>query len=210
MTQYANPPTIDKDLVGSLGRYYERTVQGKVFCFGGVSTALVSANATATGLSSTAQPIIGVYNPPGSGKHLSILKAMVMITNAAASTVSPGAFVWVTAASSSISTGTAPIARLLAGSSNNPLIQTFPSGALGFAFGTALTGLSGNLTNTAIPLAAGTVVAAEPATVTAMVGIPFVEEVNGSWIVQPGNFLGIMGTTSTTTVSCTSYILWEE
>lgn len=210
MANYSVPPTIDKDFVGSMGRYYERTIQGKVFCFGGVSTALVAANATATGLSATAQPIIGVYNPPGAGGHLTILKCMVAITSAATTSTSPGSFVWVTAASSTISTGSTPILRLGTANTNNPIVQTFPSRALGFAFGTALTGLSGNLTNTLIPLNASTLVSPEPGTATALMGTSVVEELNGSWIVQPGGFLGIMGTTSTTTVSCHAYILWEE
>lgn len=198
-----NPIAISQDQVHWNGFYYEQNTKGNLFCFGGVSTALVAANATATGLSATAQPIIGVYNPANSGKNLVILETLLLITNVAASAVSAGAFVYVSSINqSAVSTGSAPLTRFLG--------SPFPSVAKGFALSTALTGLSGNLTNTALPFNSTQVVQPEPATATAMMGGQSAEDNQGSWIVPPGAFLGVMGTIATTTISAASRMIWAE
>lgn len=200
---YALPPEVRKDQQGWTGKFYERTLQQQVFCFGSVSTALVANNATATTLSATAKPLIGLFNPPSSGKNLIVMQTAVLLTAAAASTVLPGAFVWVYATAAAITTGTAGIGRFIQAT------QT-PSVGLAFAGSTALTSLSGNLTNTNVPLAVGTVATAQPATATSMASSPFVEANEGSWIIAPGCFLGVMNTVSTTTVSVATSIVWAE
>lgn len=204
---YTNPIALANDQVKWQGNYYEQNAKGNMFCFGGVSTALVAQNATATGLTATAKPIIGVYNPPNSGKNLSIIETLVLITNVAASAVSPGAFVYVTATgqagnAATFSTGVAPISRFLGNAT--------PSAALGYALTQALTGLSGSLTNTALPFNSTQIVASEPSTVAPMMGGQSAEDNQGSWIVPPGAFLGVMCTASTTTVSAASRMVWIE
>jgi hypothetical protein len=85
-----------------------------------------------------------------------------------------------------------------------------PSVAFGFAISTALTGLVGNLTNTALPFNSTQVVAQEPSTIAPMMGGQSAESNDGSWIVPPGAFLGVMGTASTTTISVASRMMWVE
>lgn len=199
---FTNPIIISQDQVHWNGLYYEQNTKGNLFCFGGISNALVAANATATGLSATAQPIIGVYNPLNSGRILVILETLILITNVAASAVSPGAFVYVSALNQAITSGSTPLTRYLG--------STLPSVAKGFALSTALTGLSGNLTNTALPFNSTQVVQPEPSTATAQMGGQSAEDNQGSWIVPPGTFLGVMGTVSTTTVSVAGRMMWAE
>lgn len=203
MAAYVNPIALSNDQVKWQGNYYEQNAKGNLFCFGGVSTTLAAANATATGLTATAQPIIGVYNPPTSGKNLILIETLVLITNVAASAVSPNAFVYVSStAQTAVSSGSTPLTRFL-GNAN-------PSVAKAFAFGTALTGLSGSLTNTALPFNSTQIVASEPSTVAPMMGGQSAEDIQGSWIVPPGCFLGVMCTTSTTTISAASRMIWVE
>src|ERR1019366_2051857 len=59
------------------GRYYEQNYRGYVFGGGISNTALAAANAIATGVTATALPVIGVWNPLASGVNLVILKAIV-------------------------------------------------------------------------------------------------------------------------------------
>ena len=181
------------------GKYYEQTYRGNLYSFGMTSTAL-SAN-TIT-LTATTTPIIGVWNPTGSGKNLVILKAKCQLTVAGNSAVAPGAFVWATSVgNSAISTGSAPLSR--------STLQNSGSVAKGFNISTALTGLTNNLV---VQHAAGfgTLLAAQGATATPIMSGDPVEDVDGALIVPPGGVLALLNTTSTTTVSVASMILWEE
>lgn len=181
------------------GKYYEQNYRGNLFSFGMTSTAL-SAN-TVT-LTATTTPIIGVWNPVGSGKNLVILKAKCQLTVAGNSAVAPGAFVWATSINNgAISTGSAPL--------NRSTLQNTGSVAKAFNISTALTGLTNNLV---IQHAAGfgTLLAAQGATATPIMSGDPVEEVDGAIIVPPGGVLALLNTTSTTTVSVASMLLWEE
>lgn len=197
------PIPIDSQRQGWNGKLYEQTVGGKLFCFGCVSTALNANNATATAVDATAKPVIGLYNPKDSGKNLVVLKTCINETSIAASTVLPGAFVWLYKDAQTITTGSTPIPRMLGGAAQ-------ASVAKAFAVGTALTGLSGNLVNTAVPATVASVNTAQPGTATSMFGAPWLEDHDGSWIVPPGSVLCIMNTVSTTTVSVASFIQWAE
>lgn len=206
MAPYTNPVQISSDRIHWQGYYYEQAALGNMFSYGGVSTTLVAANATATSLTATAQPIIGIYNPVNSGKNLVLVETLVLITNVAASAVSPMAFVYVSAsgtAAAGISSGSTSIIQRQLG---NPT----PSVAKGFAFSTALTGLTGNLTNTNLPFNSTQIVQPEPSTATAQMGGQSAEDNQGSWILTPGSFLGVMGTSATTTVSVASRMIWIE
>jgi hypothetical protein len=181
------------------GKYYEQTYRGNVFSIGMTSTAL-SAN-TIT-VAATTTPIIGVWNPVGSGKNLVLLKAKNVITVAGASAVAPGAFVWATSiGNAAISTGLAPLSRLTLANSG--------SIAKGFNISTALTGMTNALV---IQQAAafGTLVAAQGATATPMISGDAVEEFDGAFIVPPGGVVALLNTVSTTTISVASMLLWEE
>ena len=63
------------------GRYYEQNVRGNLFSIGTTTTVAMTANHNSTnGLSATlgtaaaATPMIGLWNPVGSGKNMVILQ----------------------------------------------------------------------------------------------------------------------------------------
>jgi hypothetical protein len=188
------------------GDFYEANYQGKLFSTGTTAAvALTSTTATATGLTATATPILGIYNPSGSGYNAVILQTVLNTFLNNVTSVAPGAYVWAAAVGQgAVSTGLTPWNR-------KTLTQT-GSVCKGFAGATALTGLAGALTvMTAAPfqVASGllttTVAAATP---TPSVG--GLEVYNGSLIVPPGGVLALMNTISVTTHSFYGSLLWEE
>lgn len=184
------------------GRLYEQCYRGNLYTFGVSNTALVAANAIATGVTATAQPVLALWNPLSSTVNLVVWKALLSLTTVANSAVAPGGFMWLAANSqSAISTGSTPF-------NCKTFLQT-GSQAKVFSISTALTGLVGSLANLrgcSIPVsnAAGAATA-----VTLTVG-PQEELVDGSLIVPPGGVLALMNQVSTTTVSYTTGIVWEE
>lgn len=184
------------------GQYYEQTYRGNTYSFGLSNTALVAANAIATGLTSSAQPVIGLYNPSTSLVNLVISMASIQTTTVANSAVSPGGFMWVySAGNPGVSTGSAPI--------NSKTLVASGSSAKAFAVSTALTGLTNNL---AVFRASGisTINAAGPATAIHQPTGQSTEYVEGSIIVPPGGVIALMNQVSTTTMSVSVSIVWEE
>lgn len=184
------------------GQFYEQNFRGNMYSFGLSNTALVAANAIATGLTSSAQPVVGLYNPSTSLFNLVVLKAMVVQTTIANTAVAPGGFMWVySAGNPGVSTGSTPI--------NNKTLVAAGSSAKAFAVSTPLTGLTNSLAvfrGTGI----GGLNAAGPATAISQAQNQTVENVEGSIIVPPGGVIGIMNQVSTTTVSVSVGIIWEE
>ncbi len=184
------------------GQFYEQNFRGNMYSFGLSNTALVAANAIATGLTSSAQPVIGLYNPSTSLVNLVILKASLVESVIAGTAVAPGGFMWVySAGNPGVSTGSTPI--------NNKTLVAAGSSAKAFAVSTALTGLTNSLAvfrGTGI----GGLNAAGPATAISQAQNQTVENVDGSIIVPPGGVIGIMNALSTTTVQVSVGIIWEE
>lgn len=181
------------------GKYYEQTYRGNVFSVGMTSTALTANTIT---LTATTTPIIGVWNPPSSTANVVLLKAKCVLTAAGNSAVAPGAFVWATSVgNNSISTGLNPL--------NRKTLAQSGSQAKGFNITTALTGLTNNLV---IQHAAafGTLLAAQGATASPITSGDGIEEFDGAFIIPPGGVVALLNTVSTTTVSVSSMILWEE
>lgn len=202
-----NPPLRQgkqQDLIVSEchGRFYEQNYRGNMFSFGISNTALVAANAIATGVTATAQPIIGLYNPTNSGVNLVILQASLVISTVANSAVNPGGFMWVgSAGNNAISTGSVPI-------STKTLLAS-GSAARAFAVSTALTGLTTNLAT----IKGSSLTAFNAAGAVTAVSIPqgaSLEQVDGSIIVPPGGVVALMNQLSTTTCNVTVGISWEE
>lgn len=188
-------------IVSSLhGKFYEQAYRGNLYSVGMTSTALSADTIT---LTATTTPIVGVWNPITSTVNLVIAKATLQISVAGNSAVAPGAFVWASSVGNgAITTGITPL--------NRKTLSQVGSQAKGFNISTALTGLSNNLV---IRHAAGfgSLVAAQPATAVPLFsGGNCVEDFDGSLIVPPGGVLALLNTTSTTTVSVASMLLWEE
>lgn len=185
-------------------RFYESNFRGNVFSFGTTGITALSAN-TIT-LTATTTPILGVWNPPGSGVNVVILKAFLAAKiNTVTTPVAPGAFVWAASGpNNGISTGSTPI--------NGKTLRAGGSAVKAYTAATALTGLSNNLVvfDTAhfqdfANLTSGTI-----ANTSQLPSYGGVQEVEGLMIVQPGTVLALLNTTSTTTYSYTGSLIWEE
>lgn len=184
------------------GALYEANYRGSVFFGSGQNTALASTNATATGLTATATPIIGVYNPGASLVNMEILKATINITTVANTAVNPTGFYWVgSTGNNAVSTGSNPVnARTLAA-----------AGSAGkfFHVGTALTGLTNNLTILRVAEIGSINAPGNATAVTLMQGV-MTEFVEGGLIAIPGAVLGIMNQVSITTLSVAASLVWQE
>lgn len=181
------------------GKYYEQAYRGNLFSVGMTSIAL-SANTITTGATTT--PIIGVWNPATSLVNLVLLKAKCVITAAGNSAVAPGAFMWATSVGNiSISTGLNPL--------NRKTLAAAGSQAKGFNISTPLTGLT-NALQLQHAAAFGTLVAAQGATASPIISGDGVEEFDGALIIPPGGVLALLNTVSTTTISVSSLLMWEE
>lgn len=184
------------------GQFMDANLGGRLFTFGISSTALVAANAVATGVTATAQPVLGLWNPTTSKVNLVVLQAVLNMTTIANTAVSPAGFVWLSSTSqSAITTGSTPFSCLTLAQSG--------SFAKAFAVSTALTGLVGSLT-TMRAASIGTINAAGPATAIHQATGPAIEYVDGALIVPPGGVLALMNQASTTTVSVNGALVWEE
>jgi hypothetical protein len=188
------------------GRFYEATYRQQQFSIGHTTAfALTSTCATATGLTATATPILGIYNPLSSTVNAAIdLIAMANFINNV-TCVAPGAFVWTIATGqSTISTGLTPW--------NRKTLAQSGSQVKGFAGATALTGLVGSLTimeAVELPIASGLLTTSVAAT-TPTPSVSGLAVYDGSLIVPPGGVLALMCTLSTTTFSVNGRLQWKE
>lgn len=183
------------------GRFYEQAVRGNLFGIGNAALAALSAN-TIT-LSATTTPIVGVYNPLGSGVNVVMLQAVLNAGLNNTSSTGPGAFVWAASTGNiGITTGVTPVAHLIGGA---------PSKVKGLTL-TALTGLTNNLiVLEAADFPSPTVIttATMPATVATPTGAG-IENFDGGLILPPGGVLALLNTVSTVTTSVFARLLWEE
>jgi hypothetical protein len=183
------------------GRFFEQAFRGALFSAGSGVTPL-SANTIS--LTSSTTPIVGVYNPSTSTVNLVILQIAVSVyANTLTTPVGPGALVLASSVgNTAVTTGAAPFNRKTLASSG--------AQAKAFNGGVALTGLTNNLVvfdGLEIPTQGPVTYS----TTTAMqLGGASVVNVDGSIIVPPGGVLALLNTTSTTTMSAVSRMLWEE
>lgn len=191
------------------GSRYEQALRGNLYsisCFPATTAAPTPLSAATLLLGATAQPIVGVWNPPNSGKNLVILESMLTDVINNATSVAPGSFVWASSVGNlALTAGLAPVNRKMG---------AVASVAKGFSLSTAslLTGLTTNLVifeGAEFPVASGlatTTVAAS----TPTPGVVGVQYQDGSLIVPPGGVLALLNTVSSVTHSVTARLLWEE
>lgn len=195
----------DIDVSELHGRFYEQNYRGNVYSIGCQLTALSAATIL---LTASAQPIVGVWNPPTSPVNLVILQAMLVDELNNVTSVAPGAFVWASSVgnSNNLSAGLAPF--------NRKSLSSTGSQAKAFSLSTAslLTGLVNNVVvfdaaefNTASGLLTTTVTAATPTP-----SVSGVQNFDGSLIVPPGGVLALLNTVSSVTHSVAGRLLWEE
>ncbi len=187
-------------------RFQEAALRGTLFSAGMTITSIANATFSTGTLGSTATPIIGIWNPFGSGKNAVILQARVQIINTALQVTGAGALMWCTAVNqSAISTGITPLNRFSLAASG--------AVAKGFA-GTALTGLSGSLTVQEASAFGGLL--SNLSTLQTAAGLmpqapTYIDHIDGAFIVPPGGVLALLCTTNPpVAISAASSILWEE
>ena len=200
---FTSSPSGSQRVNDAHGRFSDAAMRYALFSAGSGATAL-SAN-TIT-LTNTTTPIVGVWNPPASTVNLFILQIAAQVyINTLTTPVGCGPLVLASSVgNTALTLGVAPFnMRTLAS-----------SGGQGKAYngGIALTGLTNNLVvfgGGDIPsmpiITHGTVTA-----VTTQVSSGGVYNVDGSIVVPPGGMLALLNTTSTTTVSVASRMMWEE
>jgi hypothetical protein len=172
------------------GTYTEESLRGATWT---VSTAIAGVTCTGSCILSAvnAMPIIGLFNPVGSGKNLVIQK--VVVVNAA---VTANSFVWGSAALPAMTNTTGGKVGV------NHLTYAVGGHQAGTFIGaTAMIGtpivfryIGGQATG-----AVGTGVASG-----------FTEYVDGDIVVQPGNFLGMFVTIVMTTAGPVASLTWSE
>ena len=210
--QAGTTPTVRSGQLGDMivselhGRFYEQVYRNNVYSAGSSVTAL-SAN-TIT-LTATTTPIVGVYNPSTSTVNCVILQASLQaFINTLTTPVGAGGFVWASSVgNAAVSTGASPF--------NRKTLASAGSQAKAFNGGVALTGLTNSLVifegadfTNPTGQTYGTIGA--PTTGTTLTSFGGVENFDGNLIVPPGGVLALLNTTSTTTMSVTSRLLWEE
>jgi hypothetical protein len=183
------------------GRFHEPNYRGSLFSAGSGVTAL-SANTIS--LTNSTTPIVGVWNPSNATVNLVILQIAVNVfANTLTTPVGCGALVLASSVgNTAISTGAAPFNRRTLASSG--------SSAKAFNGGVALTGLTNNLVifdGLEIPSSGPLTYSTTTAMQLSGAGVV---NVDGSIIVPPGGVLALLNTTSTTTASAVSRMLWEE
>lgn len=195
------------------GRFYEQAYRGNLFRTGTTTVVAGTSNhSTSTGGSAVvataagATPMLGLWNPLQSNVNLVVLQAMLHAFINTATTPTPfGALVWYgSGGNGSITTGLTPW--------NSRTLTQVGSQAKGFAGATALTGLSSvfGAIETADFASGGSLqygTIGNTAVHSPLLGI---QNFDGSLIVPPGGVLALYNTASTTTMSFTGRLLWEE
>lgn len=193
--------------VGDLqARFQEAAYRGSLYTLGMGLTAINAATFTTATTGATATPILGIYNPLGSGKNAIVSQAMLGLTMTALQATGAGPFAWMaTAAAGPISTGSAPfnVATLQQIGSVcknvSGVALTGMTGALAVVRGSSLFG--GSASNAAF---LATAVAMQTQQQSA------VENIDGSIIVPPNAVLALMATTTPVGHSAVSGLLHEE
>lgn len=205
-----NPARSDK--TGSIviqdahGRFAEAALRGRLFSGGMTLTSISNATFTTGTLTATCTPIIGVWNPMGSGKNSLILQARLqLITTALATPTGPGGLVWATSTNqSALTLGITPLNRfsLATGGSQTKVFANI-----------ALTGLSGSLVvqeGSGFSTYPTNVTAAETAAGFMPAAPGGIENIDGGFNVPPGGILVLLATTTPVAISAASSILWED
>lgn len=174
------------------GTYYESSNQGSSWTIS-TNVAGIATTALFTVSTASAIPIVGVFNPTGSGVNLSIQRTIVLQTTGTA----VSSFVWGAIAGATGMSGSSGVQTGI----NNKTFTAGGHGARAFAGATALVGTPLMYRVIGGPTA-GAFTASQNATVR--------DDVDGEIIVRPGNFVGVFGTTTTIENVVRASLTWTE
>lgn len=172
------------------GKYAEQTVRGNVYTAVSASAALVANAATTIS-------VLALYNPPGSGKNLYLIRTHLLPTVAPGTQVT-GAFAYYFV-NNPILSGT-----ITAVTVNSSLIGANQRG-VGLAYSVATISPAPAVL---LPLATKFGVSAPTSTFP----VRIVDDVDGQIVIGPGGFLTVQETTADTTTNYSAVIsfVWEE
>lgn len=188
------------------GRFHDAARAGRLFSGGGGLLAINNVTFTTATTGNTATPIIGLWNPKGSNKYLSVLQATLAAVMTALQATGPGGYAWMVAAEqNALTLGSAPYNRS----------TLLPSGSVAKVFaGAALTGLVG-----ALAVMQGSALGGGSAAAIAFLAtqvalqtqqLTSVENFDGSLDIPPGGLVGLFATTTPVGHSVVPSIAWEE
>ncbi len=187
-------------------KYQEAVLSGNVYSTGMTLTTISNATFTVATLDAACTPIVGVWNPVGSGKKLVILEAKLACILTALQATGGGSFQWATSiGNASISTGLAPF--------NRSTFNASGSVAKGFA-NTALTGMTNSLVVRDVSGLSGGSNINTAFLQTAVGTLPpshsSVDHIDGAIIVPEGGVLALLCSTTPVAVSAGSSLTWLE
>jgi hypothetical protein len=190
------------------GRFYEQALRGNLYSGGMTGTSISNATFTVATTDATATPIVGLWNPAGSGVNAVLVAAQVSVYITAATATGPGGFVWTACTGNTLTA----IGTGIAGWSNNTLLQ---SGARCRSMaGAALTSKTNALAVFRGAGLGGGALGAFSEVGTAVgfipMGQPMVEYFNGSVIVPPGGIIALQCVVTPVAHSASSGLVWEE
>lgn len=171
------------------GKYAEQAVRGNIYSAVSASAALVANGAGTTS-------VLALYNPPGSGKNLYLIRTHLLPT------VAPGT--QVTGAFAYYYVNNPILSGLTAGTVNSNLVGSNQKGVgLAYTIATVLP-----VPAVLLPLATKFGTAAPTSTFP----VRIVDELDGQIVIGPGGFLTIQETTADTTTNYSAVIsfVWEE
>ena len=188
------------------GRFYEQCYRGNVYAGAATLTSISNATFTTATTGATATPIVGVWNPAGSGVNLVMLQGMLQIVQTALQHTGIGGCMWMVSTSTvNPTTGTAAFNRKTLTQSGGQgkymgtAALTGMTGTLAVAFGSTLGG--GSLSNVSTLDTAAS--QAPPSVIT-------VENFDGSLIVPPGSILSLQCVTTPVAFSAAGGLMWME
>jgi hypothetical protein len=188
------------------GRFYETNYRGALYSDGLGLTAINNVTYTIATVGATVTPVVGIYNPPGSGVNCVVVEASLAIVMTALAATGPGGFVWAGSTGNlAVTTGNEPLSRATlakGGARARGLCNVAPTGlttSLAVLFGSALSG--GSAENVAFTATA----------VAMQTQAPGAKELfDGTLFVPPGGVLALLATTTPAAHSVVSAIVWEE
>ena len=190
----------------SHGRFQEAALRNNLYSGGMTLTSIANVTFTTGTLGPTATPIVGIWNPVGSGRNAVILQAKLQAIITALQVTGGGAFMWCySTGNGAISTGNTPLSRLT---------MTKGGSVCKDMSGIALTGLTNNLTiGEASGLQGGpnsNVSVLQTAASLMPSGFTAIDNLDAGWVVPPGGVLALLSTSTPVAVSAATALLWEE
>lgn len=187
------------------GRFNELARVNSLFSGGTTLTPINSALFTVATSGATCTPIMGVYNPTGTGIVASVLQATLACVITALQTTGPGPFFWAGATNQTLTLGATPRSR-------STLNQN--GGFCKDMSGVALTGLTGVLSIYGVSALGGgpvmNIASLQSAAGFMPWSVPTVENIDGGWRIPQGGLLVLLAATTPVGISAASMISWEE